>query len=205
MTDVLRIGPPEERQPPVWQVYWRALKSRRLALAIGGLFGAAAAWSAAAVREPVYEAAATLELRAPNEAFLGLDGVSREAARTAYPQRSELQTNVRLLETGVLIRRTRDALLSAGSGLDAPLREAAATLDVRADDDSRILEVRAQASDPVIAAAFVNQLSENFIAEQTERRWSTTIERSRRGETSLPSSAGDGLSSMRSISRSTTR
>jgi capsular exopolysaccharide synthesis family protein len=122
------------------------------------------------LRTPVYEAAAALELRAPNEAFLGLDAVSREASRGAYPPRSEIRTQVRLLEASQLLRRTRDDLLSAGRGIDEPLREASSSLDVRADDDSRILEVRARASDPTIAAAFVNRLSENFIAEQAERR-----------------------------------
>ena len=170
MTDLVRIGPPEERQPPPWQLYSRALKRRRRTLVVGALLGAATAWGAAALRAPVYEASATLEMRAPNEAFLGLDSVSREAARSLYPHRSELRTNVRLLEARMLVRRTRDGLLAAGRGLDEPLREAAASLDVRADDDSRILEVRANASDPAVAAAFVNRLSENFIAEQMDRQ-----------------------------------
>jgi capsular exopolysaccharide synthesis family protein len=166
MTELVRVGSVEEREPPPWQSYWRALRSRRLVLLSGALLGAAAAWGVAALRAPVYEAAATLEMRAPNEAFLGLDGVAREAASSRYPQRTELQTSVRLLEARTLTRRTQDELASAGRALEGPLREAAASLEVRADDDSRVLEVRARASQAAIAAAFVNRLSENYIAEQ---------------------------------------
>jgi capsular exopolysaccharide synthesis family protein len=170
MTDLVRIGPDEEREPPLWQVYWRALKARRLTLLAGALLGAIAAFSIAALRKPIYETSATLEMYAPNEAFLGLDAVSREAARGAYSPRSEIQTAVRLLEARVLSVETRDDLLAAGRGIDTPLAEAAATLEVRADDDSRILEVVARASDPIVAAAFVNRLSENFITDQTGRQ-----------------------------------
>ncbi|MCB9383624.1 MAG: polysaccharide biosynthesis tyrosine autokinase [Bryobacterales bacterium] len=172
MNELVRIDPAiaplEEREPPPWQLYLRALRNRRRALLLGALLGGAAAWSVAALRQPVYTAVTTLEMRAPNEAFLGLDGVSREAARSVYPHRSELQTNIRLLEARMLVRQTRDELLQSGRNIDGPLLEASDSLEVRADDESRILEVRSEASDPVVAAAFVNRLSENFIASQME-------------------------------------
>ena len=170
MTELVRVGTVEEREPPPWQIYWRALRSRRWTLLCGAVIGAASAWAFATVREPVYLAETTLEMRAPNEAFLGLEGVSREASISRYPHRSELQTNVRLLEARTLAWRTREELAGAGRGLEAALSQASATLSVRADDDSRILEVQAQASEPAVAAAFVNRLSENFIAEQAKRQ-----------------------------------
>ncbi len=170
MTELVRVGPLEEREPPLWQVYWRALKSRRIVLLAGALIGALAAWAVATLRAPVFEAMTTLEMRTPNEAFLGLEDLSREASQSRYPQRSELQTNVRLLEARSLALRTSEELAAAGRGLEQPLREASAALDVRADDDSRVLEVRTRASDPAVAATFVNRLSDNFIAEQTERQ-----------------------------------
>lgn len=166
---------------------------------IGAVMLAAALAGAALtfVQSPIYRARATLEIQAPQESVFGMQGA---AALPSYQQGSFLLTQVKTLESRTLQRRALDALrrndqLSALHPPDrvstwrhalgmkpAPAAAVARTVPpfettVRAFDNTQVVEVVCDSSDPKFSANYVNALADEFIQFNLENRW-TSYQRS---------------------------
>jgi len=161
---------------PALTGYWRAIRRRPRILAFCALVGALVGLGVSLPRAPLYEAGASLEIQAVNESFLDIGEASPNAG-SDFSQRSELQTHVRILSSRTLRDATRATIIERAPVEDQTrdawregLRIAAAGLTVRADDDSRVIELLSRSSDPILAARFSNELAENYILRnQVER------------------------------------
>ncbi len=167
------LGDPGE---PAFSGYWRVIRHRPRILAFCAFVGALVGLGLSLPRAPVYEASASLEIQSVNESFLDIGEASPNAG-SDFSQRSELQTHVRILSSRTLRDVTRAAIIEQAPVEDQArdkwrdgLRIAAAGLSVRANDDSRVIEVSSRSTDPVLAARFSNELAENYITRnQVER------------------------------------
>ncbi|MBI1356995.1 MAG: polysaccharide biosynthesis tyrosine autokinase [Acidobacteria bacterium] len=162
---------PMERRPvreAALLAFYGAAIARWRHLVVGAaLLGAGLGWLVPAMQAPRWEALALLEIALPNERFLELDAVDPSADQAAS-FRTRLQTQVRLLESRSLAELAAERL--RGEDTEAAWDEVARTLDVRAGDDSRILELRAEAPEPDQARRFLETLIAASLDSARERR-----------------------------------
>lgn len=181
--------------------YGRILRRRKGTLILVAFLGALAGFLITVPQTPIYQARSTLEVQGLNENFLNMREVSPTvtASNIYYPE-YDLQTQVRILQSATLRQRVLAKLRSenrnwpAGStsrlsawrkalGLppakevsagEAALAMAAGTLRVRAQANTRLLEISADSTDPQLAADFVNALAGEYTEQNLEARWKTT-------------------------------
>jgi capsular exopolysaccharide synthesis family protein len=130
-----------------------------------------------ALRTPVYQAQATVEVLAINENFLNLREVDVTAVSPDLPPESFLDAPVRILRSESLLGRVVERLRLAPA--EEAREQAARRLTVRPVRLSRLLEIRYDDPDPRRAADFVNTLVEEFVRHSQEARSSAS---SRTGE-----------------------
>lgn len=146
---------------------------------------------------PVYQARGSIEIQNLNNNFLNMRNVSPTGEETASDPRAEIQTQSKLLQSESLLDRVI-ARLDLGKKL-APengngwitdwrkrlgfpdskeqskreriLAVITKGLHISSAANTRIIEIRFDASDPQIAAAFVNTLTNEFIQQNLESRW----------------------------------
>jgi succinoglycan biosynthesis transport protein ExoP len=181
--------------------YWRILRRHKgtliLMAFLGGLCGALRTLP----QTPVYQARASLEIQGVNENFLNMQNVNpTSVGANAYYPEYDIQTQVKILQSASLVERVVQKLkqenrpfvvpetgrLSAwrkALGLPQPkpvsLREqalamAAGNLKVRAQANTRLLEILCDSTDPQLAADFANALANEYIEENLEARWKST-------------------------------
>lgn len=164
----------ELREAPVLAAYGQALHRFRYWIIGGALLGAAAGWTGPALTEPYWQARSLLEIAEPNRGFLSLDEVDPSAEESAS-LRTRLRTQERLLESRAVAERTVERLAAEKPELEADLRAAADSVAVSAMDDSRILELSAEGSDPRLAEAFLKTLITVHLEGSMERRSSDAV------------------------------
>ncbi|HVW08122.1 MAG TPA: polysaccharide biosynthesis tyrosine autokinase [Bryobacteraceae bacterium] len=171
--------------------YWRLMKRRKLLLLGIATAGAAAGLLVAWGQQPVYRARATVEVQDVNGEFLNMKTVNPVEDSAAADAVTDLQTQLRILQSETLIDRTlkrlhigsggalnpRDGRLalwphgSANESGEDLIAVAAKNLAVDIAGQTRILEVTFQSTDPRIAAGFANALTDEFIDQNSEARW----------------------------------
>ncbi len=180
-----------------WQMVRRHKATVILAILLGGLIG----FSSTLPALRIYQARATLEIQGLNDDFLNFHNVNPTVEETSsyYPD-YDIQTQVKILQSKSLIKRVlgklgqekrtedlqppdrlsawRKALGIAPPSQDALWREAlgvaGGSLRVRSSGTNRIVEVSTDSTNPAVAAAFVNKLSEEYIQQNLEARWMST-------------------------------
>lgn len=178
--------------------YYRMLQRRRGTVLLTAFLGLVAAVLFTLPRTPVYQARTVLEIQGINEDFMRLREVSpTESGSGAYAQ-YDIQTQARILQSRAMLERvvkktgadrplpaapqSRIAVWRETLGLDAPpsptfedaVNAAASNLKVRAQPNTRLVEVTYDSTDPQRAAGFLNTLTEEFIEQNLEARWATT-------------------------------
>lgn len=180
--------------------YWRMLRRRKGTLVLIAFLGALAGFLLTIPQTPVYQARLLLEIQSVNENFLNMRDVNptSSAGSADYPE-YDIQTQVRIIQSRALMERVTKKLdldnrplivnesrLSAwrkALGLPAPkpvsLREdaiamAAGNLKVRAQTNTRLIEILCDSTSPNLAAEFANTLANEFIDQNLESRWQTT-------------------------------
>jgi capsular exopolysaccharide synthesis family protein len=147
---------------------------------------------------PTYQARASLEIQESNEDFLRMRELSPNGEPNPNFPEVAMQTQVKVLQSQSLSERVLDELnlearpLLRAEGTRfpawAPFAAARATstarerlvaslghdLKVRAQPNTRIIEIRYDSVDPVFAAEFVNRLTSEFVEQSLESRWSAT-------------------------------
>jgi succinoglycan biosynthesis transport protein ExoP len=155
------------------------------------LLGLALAIAFTESQPPVYRGTATLEIQDLNDNFLNLKEVSTVSPSAAGASPSDLQTQLRILQSGSLIGRVLDQLPRentppktgllawqeqlrgshpAQASREDLLENAAQKLQVREARQARIVDLLYDSGDPQYAAAFVNKLAQQYIDQSIEAR-----------------------------------
>lgn len=174
--------------------FFRMLRRRKWTLILvvlaGVLCGGALSW----LQTPRYRSVAAMEVQAPNEDFLNLHDVN-PVASTNNAGDEYVATQAEMLQQPVLIEkvvkklnldqreefqahpdlldRIKGALGMAQrppSPLNHAVEVAKKNLDITASHDSRIIQIAYTSTDPVLAAQFVNTLSQAFIDQSVDSR-----------------------------------
>lgn len=170
---VTALGPArDEHFSPVAE-FLRFLRDHLLVLAASTAAGLVLGYAYARNTVPSYRATTTIEVQDLNDNFLNL----KEVASAAVPvsAANDLQTQVRILQSATLIGRVVQRIGLPGRNQpgpvsDAELEEVARGLQVRETRQSRIVDLSYEGSDPKYAAAFVNELAQQYIDQSVESR-----------------------------------
>ena len=173
---------------------WQLLRGHRLLIACVAVLGAAAGLGFSTLVTPVYEARSTLEFQSTRSSG-PVSGVESDSG--GLTPESYLQTQVRVLKSRTLQKRVEAALESRFATSDQPpgavarirrmLRLQAAgvvqptpppiarlprvSTQVKLLDNSRIVEIACDSSNPKLAAAFADALAQNYIDYNIEAVW----------------------------------
>jgi capsular exopolysaccharide synthesis family protein len=175
---------------------WNLLWGNKTAILACAALGAACGLLASSLQPDLYQATALLEIQTLNEDFLNMQQVTPTSSGAGVPARADLQTQVKILNSRSVIEAARKSILSRnaaevepdrpsggfpGSIRRAPLaaapervdaiRIASSSLQVRSSDNSRIVEIVCDSTDPRIAALFANAVLDEFIGRDRKLRW----------------------------------
>lgn len=156
---------PEEQPALYWLQHWRTIRGNWRTVAVAAA-GAAAGLLLAAFQPRVYHARTTIEIQGIADGLKSTDGNPN-----ADSEVSDMQTQIRIMLSDTLLDAVRARLVHASP---KTLDTAAASLTVRADGPTRLIEISADSSDPRVAAEFVNTLAAEFIERHIESRWQDT-------------------------------
>ena len=179
--------------------YWHMVRRHQnavIALAIAGaIFGFCRTLS-----DPrIYQAHATIEIQTVNDNFLDLKGLN-PTGDAGYSADTEIQTQVRILESNSLRRRVTERMektppteplpptdrLSAwrkALGIAPPsntelwqeaIGSAAGGIQVHASGVTRIVDLSCDSTSPKMAADYLNALTEEYKLQNLETRWNNT-------------------------------
>jgi len=150
---------------------------------------------------PVYQARASLEVQDINQNFLNLKQMSPVNDTGGNDALTDIQTQLKILQSETLIERTTQKLRAGGAAalespagrvpawrkvlnlpqptpvaeLETTLRAAAKNLKVRAAGQTRIIEVLFDSTHPKLAADFLNTLTNEYIDQNMEARWQMSL------------------------------
>ncbi len=180
--------------------YWSIICRRKLTLGLLAVVGVAIAVVATLPQAPMYQARTTLEIQDLNQDFMNLKFVNPIADTSSLNAMTDLQTQIKILQSNRLIVRALKkmqmappaAMFEDSSFLSwIPLLSRSASKKHKHDDDhiaealakhlkvdiagqTRIVELLFDSPDPKFAAVFVNTLAAEFIDENIQARWEMT-------------------------------
>jgi capsular exopolysaccharide synthesis family protein len=183
-------GNPAEDQGGLIE-YWRILRRRKrtvLAVAFAGLLTGA---FVTLPETPIYQARTSLEIQDLNQDFMNMKNVNPVSESAQYNGLADIQTQIKILQSDTLSDRTKAKLLVGHSAEPDPegssflqnllshrkpsweteLKQAAKSMKVRAAGQTRIIELLVDSTDPQVAAAFANTITNEFIEQNMEARW----------------------------------
>jgi succinoglycan biosynthesis transport protein ExoP len=183
-------NPAEEAQGGLIE-YWRILRRRKrtvLAVALAGLLAGALI---TLPETPIYQARTSLEIQDMNQDFMNMKSINPVSDSAQYSGLADIQTQIKILQSETLSERTV-AKLRAGHPAspeaesasllqnllshrkptwETALKQAARNMKVRAAGQTRIIELLVDSTDPRVAAAFANTITNEFIEQNMEARW----------------------------------
>jgi polysaccharide biosynthesis transport protein len=172
--------------------YWRLLRRRQGTLVLCLGLGLLAAVLVTMPQTPVYQAKTSLELLNLNEDFMNMKDVEQVADANGYDLLTDIQTQIRILQSDTLLDRVLEEMRTAGVEplivsriaswrklLNLPMREplqrddpalemAKKEVKVRSVGQTRIMEVTVDSTNPKMAAEFANHLAQDYIEENVE-------------------------------------
>ena len=177
--------------------YWRILQRRKGTVILIAFLGLLAGVLVTLPQTPVYQARTSLEIQDINQNFLNVKETSPVNDTGAYSALTDIQTQIKILQSETLIERTAQKLravkpaeLKTETGripawrkaLNLPvpgvidergssLHAAADNLKVRAAGQTRIIELLFDSTNPKLAADFLNTLTNDYIDQNIEVRW----------------------------------
>src|SRR5271165_2927140 len=178
--------------------YWFIIRRNKGTLIVVAFVGVLVGYLITLPQTPVYQAHTSIEIENLNENFLNIKQVNPTQNGAGGSEVSDIQTQIRILQSNSLIERVVDKLKAARTPtLDegripawrkalnlpqtAPLdayQQAVASasrgLKVRATGQTRIIELLVDSTDPRTAATFANTLTNEYIDQNLESRWKTT-------------------------------
>src|SRR5438093_1084306 len=180
--------------------YWRMVTRHKWLVVLVAFVGAMVGLLVTLPQTPVYQSQTSLEVQGLNENFLNLQNLNPTSAPVGYVDPDyEIKTQVKVLQSRSLVERAierlrRDASRQYGGSQDklaafrkllhmAPkpaidrdnaIRAAAGGIKVKASENTRIIEIADDSTDPQLAADFANTLVDEFIEKNLDDRWKTT-------------------------------
>lgn len=199
--DIVRIQQPEfqdEADHGGLIEYWNVIRRYKGTVIIIAFFGAMLGFLFTLPQTPIYQARASIEIENLNQSFMKFNEVNPTQTGMGGSEVSDIQTQIRILQSDTLIERVvtklkSPAALRTGEGrisawkkaLNLPqlpaadayqqsLTTASSSLKVRAAGQTRIIELLVDSTDPNTAAEFANTLATEYIENNLESRWKTT-------------------------------
>ncbi len=180
--------------------YWRMVTRHKWLVVLVAFVGAMVGLLVTLPQTPVYQSQTSLEVQGLNENFLNLQNLNPTSAPGGYVDPDyEIKTQVKVLQSRSLVERAierlrRDTSRQYGGSQDksaafrkllhmAPrpaidrdnaIRAAAGGIKVKASENTRIIEIADDSTDPQLAADFANTLVDEFIEKNLDDRWKTT-------------------------------
>ncbi len=177
--------------------YWDILRRRKGTIVLIAFLGLLSALLFTFPQTPLYQARASLEIQSLNKNFLNMHDVSPTASEGSSSPESDLRTEVKILQSESVLERVVAKLdlarrlslqnntgrlsawrssLGLRESLPALTREQAlravtSNLKVRIENDTRLVEILYDSTDPQLAADVVNAITSEFIQNNLEVRW----------------------------------
>ncbi len=191
---------PEESPEGGLLDYYRILRRHLGALFLIAFLGGLAGLLFTFPQTPIYQAGTTIEIQSMNENFLNLGNINPnvDASSSYYPE-YDIQTQVRIIQSGSVLARVMkkleadnrpfvipdsrfDALRKTlglppskvTSTLETAIGQASASLKVRAQPNTRLVQISCDSANPQLAADFANTLTAEFIEQNLEARWKSS-------------------------------
>ena len=182
--------------------YWRIIQRRKGAVVLITVLGLIAAVLFTLPQTPVYRASTTIEIQGLNQDFMHMRDVNPTSESASYDPEFDIQTQVSILQSKTLAERVQKklSLTARPAPPESPLaswrtalrlgghRSAAAgnsqgesqkpaslavSLHVRAQTNTRLIELSADSTDPSLTADYLNTLTNEFTEQNLEARWQT--------------------------------
>jgi polysaccharide biosynthesis transport protein len=182
--------------------YWQMVRRHKQAVILCTLLGGVIGFLQTLPAPRMYGAHTSMEIQGLNEDFLNMRNVNPTsvAGGGSYDPSMDIQTQIRILQSRTLLRRTAQKLEEHknAAGLQPPDRlgvwrkalhlappgpdqlwaqamgSAMGNLRIRTSGTTRIVELSTESTNPRIAAEALNTLVVEFIEENLESRWKTT-------------------------------
>jgi succinoglycan biosynthesis transport protein ExoP len=193
-------GPGLKRDYAGMLEYWQMIRRHKGTVVLAALFGVLGGLLLTLPEPRVYQARTTMEIQGLNDEFLNMKNVNPVSENSAYLD-TDIQTQVKILQSNLLITRVREKLQArkpAGDALQPsdrlgmwrkalnirpPARSelwaqalgtASGGVKVRSSGTNRIVEVSCDSTSGQVAADFCNTLTQEYIDQTLEARWKTT-------------------------------
>lgn len=170
---------------------WQMARDRKLPIAVVAVLGVVAALVVSMFQTPIYQARTTIEIQSLNEGSVEPFGGETGGG---YTPESYLATQARILQSASLRQRVEQKVAQEYHPGPKPLDRFAAArkalhfpapnvpggrklppvkVDVRPFENTRLIEVLAEAPDPVLAAQFANTMTNEYVESHLEARWNS--------------------------------
>ena len=179
--------------------YWRILSRRKGTVFLIAFAGALAGFLVTIPQQQIFQAHTTLEILSTNDTFLNQKQINPTSETGASGDQTDIQTQIRILQSESLIERVLTKLKSASPASEttpskvpswrkmlnlpdlAPsddrqraLSYAVSNLKIRNVPQTRIIEVTIDSTSPKTAADFANALASEYIEQHLESHYKTT-------------------------------
>lgn len=191
-----------EEEGPGLLEYWRLLRRRKGSVFLISAVGLVLAILITLPMTPIYTAKAWIEIQETNQNFMNMKEVQQFSSDSGGGMlMTDIQTHIRVLQSLSLLDRVVDKFTSQWGNEDAlaeidrvsawrralnlpddkpederttALSMAQKSIKVRAQGQTRIIEITTDSTDKKLAAEFVNALANEFIDQNVEARWQQT-------------------------------
>ncbi|HYA18788.1 MAG TPA: hypothetical protein VEF06_15045, partial [Bryobacteraceae bacterium] len=180
--------------------YWHMVRRHQTAVIIAVILGGIWGFCNTLSEPRIYQAHATIEIQAMNDNFLNMKELTPTSDSASMGSDTDIQTQVRIIQSGSLIRRAVDKMqakphpaslplpdrLSAwrqALGIKPPSNEelwkealgsAAGGVRVHSSPLTRIVDLTCDSTSGEVAADFLNTLAEEYIEMNRETRYKST-------------------------------
>jgi len=185
----------DQQQPTLW-LYWRLLIQYRYTILAATLITASITAIVTFRMTPQYEAVSRLAIKSSESDILGFDQKQQADDSTYEPDRSEVETQVRILESDALASEIiRKLGLTSTPGVTRPPNaEEAGKISVKEEEEAlalfhkslivmamprtRIIELRYISPNPALAARILDSLTEAYVERSIRSRFESTTQAS---------------------------
>ena len=180
--------------------YWQMIRRHKGAVIVATLLGGVGGFLMTLSEARVYQAQTSLEIQGLNEEFLNMKSVNPVSSAAGAFLDTDIQTQVKLLQSGSLLSRVHQKLDARphpddlqppdrlgvwrkALNIDPPtsdelwaraLGTAAGGVRVRNSGTTRIVDVSCESTSGEVAADFCNTLAQEYIDQNLEARWKST-------------------------------
>lgn len=187
---------PEEQRSGLLE-YWFTLRKHKGLMTLVALAGSMLGYLVTLPQTPIYQAHTSVEIENLNPNFLNIKEVNPVTQTSASSETSDIPTQIKLLQSSALLERVVSKMQGrtapqppgrmdtwrkllrlpsppAGEAANSALQMAVRTVKTRAAGATRIIEITVDSTDPLVASAFANTLTSEYIEQNLESRWNTT-------------------------------